>query len=433
MVSLAISRLDFHACFAKRARTMIVSRLPRLIVPLLGLALVGSAGVVLGQVESGAPIAPVDDSGNFEVDGINVDVSGKTSLEARAAGWRLAERKAWGLLSKRFGQSGGAVPDSTLDSIVSGIVVENENVGPNRYIARLGVTFSRARAGPMLGVAGGGFRSPPMLVLPIEWSGGAGVAFEQQSDWRQAWARFRTGNSSIAYVRPAGTGPDSLLLNVGQAGRPGRGWWKAILDQYGASDVLIPTVHLYSTYPGGPVIGVFEARYGPDNRLVRRYTLRVNNADGVGSLLDAGVARIDGAYQDALKSGILHTDPGLAYVPPVPTPTPDLENLPTVETNQPTTAAQGTTVDIQFDTPDAAAVNAGEAAMRAVPGVSSAATTSLAIGGVSVMRVVYGGDQATLAGTLQARGWQVQTGPGVLRIHRAAAPPPPTPKEQKAG
>jgi hypothetical protein len=404
------------------------SRYTRVLFPLLGLMLVGSGGVVLGQVETAAPIAPVDDSGNFEVDGINVDVSGKTSLEAREAGWRLAERKAWALLSKRLGQSGNAVSDSTLDSIVSGIVVENENIGPNRYIARLGVTFSRARAGPMLGVAGGGFRSPPMLVLPIEWTGGVGEAFEQETAWRQAWARFRTGNSTIDYVRPAGTGPDSLLLNAGQAGRPGRGWWKAILDQYGASDVLIPTVHLYRVYPGGPVIGVFEARYGPDNRLIKRYTLRVNNADGVDALLDAGVARLDDAYQDALKGGILRTDPGLAYVPPAPTPTPtvDLDALSALQgAGANAGAAQGTSIDIQFDTPDAGAVNAGEAALRAVPGVTSAVTTSLAMGGISVMHVAYNGDQAALAAALQARGWQVQSGPGVLRIRHPAAPPSP--------
>jgi hypothetical protein len=378
--------------------------------------------VVLGQAESGAPIAPIDDSGNFEVDGVTVDVTGKTSEQAREAGWRLAQRKAWQMLSKRLGQGGGLVPDSTLNGLVSGIIIENENIGPNRYVARLGVTFSRARAGPLLGVAGGGFRSPPMLVLPIEWTGGVGEAFEQETQWRQAWARFRTGNSSIDYVRPTGTGPDSLLLNVGQAGRPGRGWWKAVLDQYGASDVLIPTVHLYRQYPGGPVIGHFEARYGPDNRIAGSATLRVASADGIDALLDAGVARIDAIYQDALKGGILRADPGLAYVPtPTPTPTPiDMETLPTL-TDQ--TAAQGNQIDVQFDTPDAAAVNAGEAALRGVPGVSSAVTTSLAMGGVSVMRVVYSGDQGALAAALQARGWQVQSGPGVLRIRRAAAPP----------
>jgi hypothetical protein len=66
--------------------------------------------------------------------------------------------------------------------------------------------------------------------------------------------------------------------------------------------------------------------------------------------------------------------------------------------------------------------------MRGVPGVRTATTTSLALGGVSVMRVGFDGDQAALRAALEARGWQVQEGQGVLRIRRVApangAPPP---------
>src|SRR3546814_3688565 len=89
-----------------------------------------------------------------------------------------------------------------------------------------------------------------------------------------------------------------------------------VLDQFGASDVLIPVARLYRQYPGGPVIGVFEARFGPDNRRIARFTLRVENADGVPALMDAGVQRIDQASQNALRGGILRVDPSLAYIPP---------------------------------------------------------------------------------------------------------------------
>ena len=394
--------------------------------PLLALAAIGGGSAMLAWAASQAS-AQSGDSGTFEVDGVTVDVSAKDSEEARQAGWRLAQRKAWATLSKRLGGGGAMVPDSTLDSMVSGIVVENEQIGPDRYIGRLGVTFDRARAGGLLGIPGGGMRSPPMVIVPVEWSGGVGMVFEQRTDWQEAWARFRTGNSAIDYVRPTGTGPDSLLLNIGQLGRPGRGWWRTVLDQYGASDVLVPVVRLHREYPGGPIIGVFEARYGPDDRLIRSFTLRVNNADGIAALLDAGVSRIDGAYQSALSGGILRTDPGLAYVTPQPTPTPE----PT-PTDLPTDVAPvgivGAPISIQFDTPNAASVSAGEASLRAIPGVASAATTSLALGGTSVMRVVFSGDQNALAAALQARGWQVQSGPGTLRIRRAAPPnlPPPS-------
>ena len=42
--------------------------------------------------------------------------------------------------------SPSTLSDSALDGLVTGIVVENEQIGPNRYVARLGVLFDRNRA-----------------------------------------------------------------------------------------------------------------------------------------------------------------------------------------------------------------------------------------------------------------------------------------------
>ncbi|WP_407819993.1 hypothetical protein, partial [Staphylococcus aureus] len=95
--------------------------------------------------------------------------------------------------------------------VVSGIVVENEQIGPNRYIARLGVLFDRSKASAMLGVSDSVSRSAPMVVIPVMWAGGTATVFEQRTAWQEAWARYRTGNSTIDYVRPVGTGPDPLL------------------------------------------------------------------------------------------------------------------------------------------------------------------------------------------------------------------------------
>jgi len=41
------------------------------------------------------------------------------------------------------------------------------------------------------------------------------------------------------------------------------------------------------------------------------------------------------------------------------------------------------------------------------------------------MRVTYNGSQAGLRAALEARGWQVKEGAGVLRIRRGAPPAPP--------
>ncbi len=370
--------------------------------------------------------SPVDASGSYQIDGVTVDVTGPNAEAARFAGWRLAQRKGYQMLANKMGVSSGVPSDSALDSMVTGIVIENEQIGPNRYIARLGVRFSRGRIGGILGVVGDGTRSSPMVLIPIQWAGGAGVAFEQKTAWADAWSRFRAGDSAVDYVRPAGSGLDSLLLNEGQVGRRDRGWWRSVLDQYAASDVLIPTVTLARQWPGGPVIGTFEARYGADNRMLARFTLRVESEDGLGALLDAGVKRIDTIYQNALKSGEIAYDSSLAYIPP-PTPTPTATAEPTdtptdvVATETP--AASGASLTIQFDTPTAAAVSSIEAAVRGVPGVSGASTTSMAIGGVSVMRLSYSGDPEVLRTSLQSRGFQVGRSGNTLRIRRAEPAP----------
>ena len=57
-------------------------------------------------------------------------------------------------------------------SLVSAIVIERERLGPRRYVATLGVIFDRQRASGLLGAAGMGQRSDPMLLLPVTVSGG---------------------------------------------------------------------------------------------------------------------------------------------------------------------------------------------------------------------------------------------------------------------
>jgi hypothetical protein len=56
--------------------------------------------------------------------------------------------------------------------------------------------------------------------------------------------------------------------------------------------------------------------------------------------------------------------------------------------------------------------------VRETKGVEGAATTSIAIGGTSVMRVTFGGTAAELAAALRSRGWQVTVAGNTLRIHR---------------
>src|SRR5690606_601647 len=127
------SRLDFHSPLGKRPPISPMSSLilpsapPQRRLPWLlagALALAAGGAVVIAQVGGDRGIAPVAVSADIQVDGIKVDVTGKTAEEARLNGWKRAQRLAWEKLG------GPDIPDSQLNSLVSAVVVEREQLGP---------------------------------------------------------------------------------------------------------------------------------------------------------------------------------------------------------------------------------------------------------------------------------------------------------------
>lgn len=419
-----------------RARIAEIGPRGRATLMLGAAAVIGLAGFaaarLIAQVDGDRGIPPVANLVDIQVNGILVDVTGKTGEEARLEGWKLAEKKAWEKLN------GPAMPIGAIDSMVSSIVIEREQIGPRRYVARLGVIFDRGKAGQYVGTGGGGVHSAPMLVIPVLYSGGVRQVFEVRGAWQKAWAEFQASASPVDYVRPVGSGGESLILNAGQPGRRSRLWWRNVLDQFNAADVVVPVAHLERQWPGGPVQGTFTARFGPDNRVLDTFTMRVRSDEMVPQMLEQAVARIDGIYREALTRGELTPDPTLLSgrmafdqalgelrtrlmqreVTNAPAPAPAAGPAPMIVPEPVIQAAEVQTVTVQFPSPDAAAVDAALSAVRGTPGVQNAATTSLAIGGTSVMRVSVAGGQNALAAALRARGWQVAASGGTLRISR---------------
>jgi hypothetical protein len=417
--------LDFHARLAKRRSVKLTGRLLPPIAVLASLAIGGAVWAQLEGADRGVP--PIDSASTFEIGGIEVDVSAENADKAREEGWRQAQRNGWkALWAKTNGRPAEEAPglnDSALNGLVAGIVVEQEQIGPKRYIATLGILFDRARTGQLLGVSGSVRRSAPMLVIPVMLTGSSFQSFESRNLWQQAWARFRTGNSPVDYVRPTGSGIDPLLLNVTQTRRPGRGWWRMLLDQYGAADVIVPEVHLKRLYPGGPAVGTFTARHGPDNRVLGQFTLRVENGALIPRLLDEGVRGLDLLYARALAAGQLSPDPSL--IVPEPPLVEEIEEETQVEETDlpalpsgPSPVGAVTVLRIEVDTPDQAAIGRAELAVSRVPGVTSAFTTDPAIGGTSRMRVSYMGEPGALAAALEAQGWRVSGSGNNLRLSR---------------
>lgn len=385
----------------------------------------------MAQIEGDRGIVPVASTSDIEITGIEVNTTGDNAEDARLNGWQEAARKAWA-------KAGGpGMADGQIQSMVGAVVIEREQIGPRRYVATLSVVFDRARAGQYIGgKIGGRAHSAPMLVIPVLYSGGAAQVYEIKGAWQRAWAEYRAGTSPIDYVRPSGGAGDSLLITAGQPGRRSRAWWRNILDQFGAADVIMPEARLERQWPGGPVRGTFTARYGPDNTFLESFTLTANDEAGVGKMLGEAVVRIDAIFARALEGGRLKPDttlnvrtgldPGLAALiaagqapaqTPTAAPTAAATATPTVA---PTIAApvETRTFTVQFASPDAGAVDAALGAVRGSPGVKGASTTSLAMGGTSVMRVTYEGDIGTLADALRARGYRVTVGANALSIRR---------------
>jgi hypothetical protein len=411
--------LDFHVIVAKSALMLLPRPAVLLIAALMLLA--GLGGALVAQMESAERgILPIDSSGTLEISGIKVDVGGKDAETARYNGWRIAQREGfkalWAKMNKRPISQAPNLADSTLDGLVSSIVVEQEQIGPNRYLATLGVLFDRARAGELLGVAGEVRRSAPMLLIPVMISGGTATSVELRNPWQRAWAQFRTSQSPIDYVRVSGLGVDPLLVNAAQTRRPGRGWWRNVLDLYGAANILVAEVRFERLYPGGPTKAQFVGRFGPDAKILGRFELTARNSQDLPRMMSEGVQRMDELFVQAHAAGYIHGDPDLIIQPPPP---PVEEEQVTVAP----VAIPPTVVQVLvIERGDAGAVAQSVAQIRGLAGVIWVTQAALPNGNAN-LSVNFRGDANALGATLASRGWAVTNRGGVLYVTRGAAPP----------
>ncbi len=382
-------------------------------------ALALAGGGVMAQLESGdRGIPPIDSSNTLEIGGIKVDVTAKDPESARFAGWRMAQRQGfkalWAKTHNLPIDQAPNLPDSTLDSLVSSIIVQSEQIGPTRYMATLGIAFDRVRSGNLLGVSGPVRNSAPLLLIPVIVTGGTMTSVELRNSWQRAWAEFRTSASPVDYVRVSGLGIDPLLINAAQTRRPGRDWWRNLIDQYGAADVLVAEVQLRHFYPGGPVAATFMARSGPDSRPLGSVTLRAANSAELPEVMELGVQKLDGLFRQALAAGLLTPDPSL--IVPEPPPPPEEEEDEVADTTA-TAQAAARVIQIVVEGPLSPANM-----LRGFGGVRS--VTEI---GRAVIVVTYSGSQSALQTALASRGWTVSSDVGGLRVSGAPTPAAPVP------
>lgn len=402
------------------------------------MAAIGGGWLATAQIAGERGIAAVAASSDIEVGGIAVDVRADTSEEARDRGYVEAQRKAW----EKIG--GPELSDSQIGAMVSAVVIERERLGPRRYIATLGVVFDRSRASQYLGAGEEAARSAPMLLVPVTFSAGTQLVFERRNPWQRAWAEYQPGASRIDYIRPSGAGADSILVTYGQTGRRSRTWWRNVLDQFGAADVLVAIANLRYTYPGGPVEGRFTARYGPDSTSLGSFALTAESPEKLPAMLTQAVLRFNAIYETALAEGKLKPDPTLDVAAPELSPVVQAliaQARAAEERERAARAAEAPEVDddgavsdapvdrpppegsvalytVQVQTPDAAAFDAAVGAVRRAAGVRGAGVRSTAIGGTSVLTVSFAGSIDELAAALRGRGLTVNRSGSALVVSR---------------
>lgn len=413
-----------------------MARRPFLIALIVALVGLGLSGTVLAQMESGERgILPVDSTGTLEVTGIHVDVSGPDAQSARYAGWRQAQREAfkklWAETHRRPISQAPNLPDSTLDSMVSSIVIEQEQIGPNRYIADLGLLFDRSRAAGLLGLGVEGRRSVPMLLIPVIVTAGTETTVELRNPWQRAWAELRTTQSPIDYVRISGLGVDPLLVNAAQTERPGRGWWRNIVDLYGAADILVAEVALHRAYPGGPAVARFIGYHGPDREIIGSFALAARSGEAVPQMMREGVRRMDALFTAALAAGRLVRDPTLDIPEPPPIPVQEEEeDEQRQQRDQREDSGQTWVYQVQIVAPNVNVYNFAMAHLRTIGGVQQVNPIAINPSGTSYVHVTFRGDLSSLRSALASRGWNVQQDGYILRVSSSGQPPPPPPAQQ---
>ncbi len=384
------------------------------------------SAVVYAQLESAERgIAPLDTSGTLEIGGIHVDVTAADAQTARLEGWRMAQRQAfralWAKMHNAPVNQAPNIPDDTLDQIVSAISVEKDQIGPNRYIADLGVQFDRTKASQFLGVEGGQVqRSVPMLLIPVTVTAGTETSVELRNAWQAAWAKFQTSQSSIDYVSISGKGTDHLLVIASMTHRPGRGWWRNLLDVYGAQDILVAEVQLQRLYPGGPARARFIGRHGPDNQVVGGFTLTATSSEGIPAMMAEGAKRMDQLFGNALAAGSLARDSSLNPPPP-----PPMLQLPEKPVAKPANTANA--YQIQVTGTDVNIYNFAMAHLKTLGGVVSATPQLINPSGTSYILVKFNGDIAHLAAALTGRGWTAEYAGTIVKLKSASGKPPPLP------
>jgi hypothetical protein len=209
----------------------------------LALPLYGDLSSALAQTApQGAGEADV-----FTVDDVAVDATAATAAAARETALARGQAEAFNRLLARLTVRSDASrlprPSAAeIADLVRGIELDGEKTSAVRYIASLRVRFRADGVRNLLRRSGIPFaetRSKPMLILPLVDAESGAILWEQDTDWRAAWAASPRSEGLVPLVVPVGDLDDLRAISAEQALAGDTKRLAALASRYNAGDVVV--------------------------------------------------------------------------------------------------------------------------------------------------------------------------------------------------
>lgn len=183
----------------------------------------------------------------FTVDDVAVDATAATAAAARETALARGQAEAFNRLLARLTVRSDASrlprPSAAeIADLVRGIELDGEKTSAVRYIASLRVRFRADGVRNLLRRSGIPFaetRSKPMLILPLVAADSGPILWEQDSDWRAAWAASSRSEGLVPLVVPVGDLDDLRAISAEQAMAGDTRRLSAIAARYNAGDVVV--------------------------------------------------------------------------------------------------------------------------------------------------------------------------------------------------
>jgi hypothetical protein len=183
----------------------------------------------------------------WTVSGVRVDVTAENAPQAKVIAIGEAQVVAFKRLVDRVVPSASAAklkklkPES-VGRLMASLSIEEEQVAPKRYIAKLAIRFLQNKTKALFAQYGARFaekQSEPILVIPVWLTSESADMWGKKNPWRKAWDSLDTTNSLMPFIFPVGDATDKAAISAADAVK---GKWpklEALQIRYGASAIIV--------------------------------------------------------------------------------------------------------------------------------------------------------------------------------------------------